>query len=197
MKHVLLSITVLLFLSLTALAQDFDDQGPGPRGQGTWQQGPQGGQGPMMGNGPRGMGGMRGMRGQGGMKGMRGQGGGQCQNMIHKDLDLTEDQQVKLLEVKKEQQKEMKNLQRGLQDLRAELEDVLGTDNVDESKAKKIAKKIGEATTKQIEMRVTFVKKLSTILNKDQLRKMNLDRMFKGPGMGQGGRPGRAGQGRQ
>jgi Spy/CpxP family protein refolding chaperone len=101
-------------------------------------------------------------------------------SMIHKELDLTKDQQEKMIEAMKANRKEQRSSMEELRNAKESLRDLLTNKNIDEKVAIELANKIGELTTKQVKGRIQFTKTLHTILNEEQIKKMNLNMMFKG-----------------
>ncbi len=133
-------------------------------------------------------------RGKGPGKGRGGRGGG----MMLQALNLTPDQQTKLLAFKKEHKNKMHSLNQEKRDLRHRLQDGLSNKSLDVKALNQIAEDIGKNEAALIKLKISHLQDLREILNDDQIEKLNLELMLKkGPGgKGRKGKGFKGGKGR-
>lgn len=101
---------------------------------------------------------------------------------IFASLNLSKEQEEKLLKVKKEQKMNNFKIKSELEYLRNKMKMAFMEDSLDEKGAKKMSKEIGQLTTKRLNVKIDFMSKLREILTKEQLAKINLNMMFNNDG---------------
>ena len=105
---------------------------------------------------------------------------GNCQQLFHKELDLSNEQVDKLTTLKRSQIKEMHQVRSELRGKHLQLRQQMTEAAINEKAAKNLIDEITALRKQQMIMKLDHMMAMRKILNEDQVKKLNLQMMWKG-----------------